>query len=30
MRDWLLKEETKNKVGRPRLADDMVVKKAIF
>lgn len=30
MKDWLLKEEIKNKVGRPRLATDKVVKKAII
>lgn len=28
MKEWLLKTDTKNKVGRPRLADDLVVKKA--
>ena len=28
MREWLLKEETKNKVGRPRLASSSAVRKA--
>ena len=28
MKEWLLKEEPKNKVGRPKLANDKVVKKA--
>ena len=28
MKNWLLKEEEKGKVGRPRLADDAMVKKA--
>lgn len=30
MKDWLLKTDTKNKVGRPKLADDKVVKKAMI
>lgn len=30
MKDWLLKTDTKNKVGRPRLADDKEVKKAVI
>lgn len=29
MRDWLLKTDTKKKVGRPKLADDREVKKAV-
>lgn len=30
MKDWLLKDDKKNKVGRPKLADDNVVKKAKY
>lgn len=29
MKEWLLKEDKKNKVGRPRLADSIVLKKAV-
>lgn len=30
MKEWLLKEDKKNKVGRPRLADSIVLKKAVY
>lgn len=29
MREWLLKDEKKNKVGRPKLADDTIIKKSV-